>query len=131
VFAVALLGAGADASDTVGALVGDIDCDGHLDAISYWVTPESVRVEVRLKGEPRRSKSISFSIGGLSQASLCAAPVKPALESQDFDPKEELGSLPGFRRSKVCKGIVLDDEQCDPIHVYWDHDAHALAWWRH
>lgn len=131
VFAVELLAAGAHASEATGTLVGDIDCDGHVDTVSYSVTSESVHLEVRLKGESRRSKPITFSIGADSQSSLCAAPVKIALESQDFDPKEDLGSLPGFRRSKVCKGIVLDDEQCDAIHVYWNHDEGSLAWWRH
>lgn len=131
VFAMALHDGVTHASDGTGTLVGDIDCDGSLDAISYTATPETVRVEVRLNGKHSRSGSISFSIGAHSQASLCAVPVRVVLESQDFDSKDDPGSLPGFRRSKVCQGIVLDDEQCDVIHIYWNHDTHALAWWRH
>jgi hypothetical protein len=111
---------------------GDVDCDGHADAISYSVSPDTVRVEVRFSQKGRAAQSLTFSIGADSENSLRVAPAEVSLESLDFDlSAEEMGDLPGFQRSKLCKGIVLDDQQSDPIHVYWDHDAHRLAWWHH
>jgi len=113
-------------------LVGDVDCDGHADAISYAVSQSTVRVEVKFSQRSRAAQSLPFPIGSGSQNSLHAAPAEVTLESLDFDPAtEEMGELPGFQGSKVCKGIVLDDHQSDPIHTYWDHAAHRLAWWRH
>jgi hypothetical protein len=129
---LALLVAIPTLADSKRPLAGDVDCDGHADAISYAVSPEMVSVEVRFSQKGRAAQSLTFAIGANSQNSLRAAPAEVDLESLDFDPKAEgQGDLSGFQRSKVCKGIVLDDQQSDPIHVYWDHDAHRLAWWRH
>ena len=126
-----MLAAGAPAN-AKRLLTGDVDCDGHADAISYFVSSGAVSVEVRFSQKGHATQSLTFAIGADSQKSLRAAPAKVSLESLDFDPKdEEMGDLPGFQRSKFCKGIVLDDQQSDPIHVYWDHDAHRLAWWRY
>ncbi len=130
VLASGLLSAGALAADSKTDLVGDIDCDGHLDEVSYSVSQDAVRLDVKLRAQPRVAMLMTFSIGLHSQGSLCAAPVSVALESLDFDPKEEVGDLTGLRRSTICKGIVLDDKQCDAIHVYWNRDTHALAFWR-
>ena len=96
------------------------------------MSPGAVSAEVRFSQKGRAAQSSTFAIGADSQDSLRVAPAEVSLESLDFDPKaEEMGDPPGFQRSKLCKGIVLDDQQSDPIHVYWDHDAHHLAWWRH
>ena len=112
-------------------LVGDIDCDGHPDSISYTVAPKEVRVVVKFGQHDRADQSLTFPIDAYLQNGLCAAPAKVRLESLDFDPKtQDLGELHGFRRSTTCKGVVLEDLQCDAIHIYWDHDARRLAYWR-
>lgn len=127
-----LMLAAAAPADAKRLLTGDVDCDGHEDAIYYSVSPGTVSVEVRFSQRGRAAQSLTFAIGADSQNSLRVAPSEVSLESLDFDPKdEEMGDLPGFQRSKLCKGIVLDDKQSDPIHLYWDHDTHRLAWWRH
>jgi hypothetical protein len=119
-------------ADSERLLTGDVDCDGHADTIFYAVSRGTVNVEVRFSQKGRAAQSLTFAIGAYSQDSLRVAPAEAGLESLDFDPKaEEMGALPGFQRSKLCQGIVLDDQQSDPIHVYWDHDARRLAWWRY
>lgn len=129
--ALNLMGAPAHAAGGTGTWVGDIDCDGRPDVVAYAVTAEAVRLDVTFHARSRISTSLAFPIGTASQASLCAAPVSVALESLDFDPVAAgAGRLPGFRRSTTCKGIALDDGLCDVVHVYWNHEAQGLSWWR-
>ena len=51
-------------------------------------------------------------------------------EGLDFDPKEDLGYiLPGFQRSKTCKGLDLSDDQIDSRHIYWNRELHRFDSW--
>jgi hypothetical protein len=57
--------------------------------------------------------------------------VKLIVESLDFDPQETLGhSLQGFKRSKTCKGLNMDDNQTDSLHIYWDAKSRDFDAWR-
>jgi hypothetical protein len=52
------------------------------------------------------------------------------VEDQDYDPKDEIGAdLPGFRRSRTCKGLNLSDGGIDSAHIYWDHEARRFEDW--
>jgi hypothetical protein len=118
------------AADAPNRISGDIDVDGHVDSVSFAMTANAVLLKVRFGQTKRPEQSVTFAIGAGSQDSLHSAP-KVSLESMDFDPNDnEVGALPGYQRTKICKGIVLDDGETDPIHVYWDHGARRLAWWR-
>jgi hypothetical protein len=62
---------------------------------------------------------------------MAAPPRDPAfveltIEDLDYEPDYE---LPGFQRSKTCKGPVLDDGEVDPAHLYWNHESHQFSGW--
>jgi hypothetical protein len=60
---------------------------------------------------------------------ICAAPARLSVAplSCDQDGGEK---LPGCVASPHTSGLTIDDNQCDPINLYWDHDQRRLAWWR-
>ena len=59
-----------------------------------------------------------------------AAERELTLESLDFDPASPTGDpLPGFQRSKKCKGLNLRDNKTDSTHIYWNHDAREFVDW--
>ena len=52
-------------------------------------------------------------------------------ESLNYDPSDELGETPdGFMRSSKCFGLKLVAGECDSFHLFWNHAANALSWWR-
>jgi hypothetical protein len=51
-------------------------------------------------------------------------------ENLDYDPQEDPGYvLPGFRRSKTCKGLNLADMKIDSAHIYWNHEVRQFDNW--
>ena len=111
------------------AFVGDVDCDGHAD--SAFVGRSTREIHVGLVATASDSPSIvPFRIGGGSQDAVCEASAALSTETLDYDPTEDTGPLEGFKRSAVCKGLSLSDDSCDSIHLYWNHNAGKLQWWR-
>ena len=52
------------------------------------------------------------------------------IEDLDYNPVEDLGyDLPGFERSKTCKGLNLADDNTDSLHIYWNHKARRFDYW--
>jgi hypothetical protein len=111
----------------------DVDCDGRRDevftaqdATQYYV----VAVVVGKAGKPKISV-LQFQLSGSSQDSFCGPPEPLQPESLNYDSGEELGATPeGFRRSARCKGLRLIAGECDSFHLYWNHVAGKLDWWR-
>jgi hypothetical protein len=111
----------------------DVDCDGRRDevftakdATQYYVAAVAPRKAGALK-----ISVVQFQLSGSSQDSFCGPPEPLRPESLNYDPREELGATPeGFRRSARCKGLNLVAGECDTFHLYWNHVAGELAWWR-
>ena len=111
----------------------DLDCDGRRDEVftakdntQYYVAA----VAPRKAGKPKISV-VKFQLSGSGQDSFCGPPEPLQPESLNTDPREELGATPeGFRRSARCKGLRLIAGECDSFHLYWNHVAGKLDWWR-
>ena len=131
--AVAALSKARPGTDWKRSLRSDVDCDGTLDDVFIAQDTTEFHVGVVFAGgaveEPRVS-IVSFELEGFSQDSLCGVPKPLKEESLDLDPDEDPAIPVGLRRSKTCKGLRLDSGDCDAFHLFWDHKARILDWWR-
>ena len=110
-----------------GVLTADIDCDGTEDYALEGRKGEDVLVMVILGPVTQKSK---VAVEELPADELCGDPIALTLESLDYDPGEEIGELPGFERSKKCKGLNLGSGECDAVHFFWNHKTAALDMWQ-
>ena len=88
------------------------------------VTSKEIVIAVFLNGTGEKPEILRYSaaVRDASQAKL-------RLESLDYGPDEDTGPLPGFRRSRTCKGLNLSDDMIDSAHIYWNHDAKRFDEW--
>lgn len=111
-------------------VVGDLNGDGKTDAAMLGLEANGVVVAVAMHGADGgvHVQYLTFAVGRGSQATICALPAR--LESQPLSCTEGDGSLPGCRDEPPAVGLSLVDDECDSIHMYWDHDDGVVAWWR-
>jgi hypothetical protein len=107
----------------------DLTCDSRQD-FAILGTQGSLLV-VAVFANRRTTKPIVIEL----ESGLDANQAKLSVESQDFDPEAEdsgdVGPLPGFKRSKACYGLRLDDERIDSVHIYWNRlDGRFQSWQR-
>jgi hypothetical protein len=104
-------------------VTGDFTCRGRKQTAILGINPSGIVVAVFLNGMNR--KPYVFR-----DAQKDPSTVELTTEDLDYDPKEDLGyPLPGFRRSKTCKGLMLDDGEIDPAHLYWNHESKKFDGW--
>lgn len=113
-----------DASTFVEA---NLSGDGHpyLAVIGYDSGGIILAVGTRANSNP--IQYLPFAVGQ-SQAGVCATPVKLSVVPLSCD--QDGVSLPGCIASPHTAGLTIDDNECDPINLYWDRDHGRLAWWR-
>ena len=116
--------------DEQSVLSVDVDCDGRVDSAFVGRSDSAMYVGVvtntRIPAEVLR-----FGLhGNAVQDAVCSDKAKLTVESLDYDPTDAVGALAGFQRSRVCRGLNLGEEDCDSIHLYWNHESHHLDWWR-
>ena len=112
------------------ALRADFDGDGKTDYAHLGRAGGRIYVGIVFGGS-HRVEILDFAISGAEQRAICGEPATLVTESADYDPATDIGPLPGFRRSKTAKGLRLSGGDCDPVHMYWDHDQKHMNWWRH
>src|SRR5262249_50463778 len=110
----------------------DVNCDGRLDEVftAQDDTRYYVAAVVGRKTGPPKVSVLTFLLEGSSQDAFCGPPEPLRPESLNYDPRDIIGVTPGFRRSARCKGLRLLAGECDSFHLYWNHVAHELDWWR-
>lgn len=121
-----------DADDAHSAAAkADVDCDGVEDTARMEYVVDRVRVTVTLAAT-KISQSLEFGLGdSMAQDSLCGTEATLEIEGMDYDLIEAFGENPeGFRQSKTCKGLRLMGGECDSMHIFWNHDAQHIDWWR-
>jgi hypothetical protein len=112
------------------AVQGDFDCDGQPDQAFLGRAGGRVYVGVVRSGH-RKPEVLDFAVNPGVQAAICAEPAVLRIESLDYNPAEAVGgAIPGFRKSKTCKGLRLEGGECDSIHFFWNHNTKRLEWWR-
>ena len=107
-------------------ITADFTCAGRKQAAILGATKDGVVVAMFSNGIDKRPEAFRDDVHHASLARL-------EIEDLDYDPeKEDPGYvLPGFRRSKTCKGLTVIDDQTDPLHLYWDHKARRFGYWSH
>lgn len=72
---------------------------------------------------------LEFAIDRKSQAAICTLPTR--LEVHPLQCADNGGGvLPGCKERPRAIGLRLVDDECDPINMYWNHDAKRMVWWR-
>jgi len=107
-------------------VVGDIACDGRSDQVYFGHAGDKIYVGL-FRSRDKKPQVLEFRVGSGYQDAICKEPAELAIESLDYDLDYE---VKGFQRSNVCKGLVLNDDACDPIHFFWNHSTRQLNWWR-
>lgn len=105
-------------------LVADFSCRGRQEQAILGVTTKEIVIAVFLNGLTGKPEVLRYSATARDPNE-----VKLTLESLDYDPKDRVGDLHGFRRSRTCKGLNLSDEKIDSAHIYWNHDAKRFDDW--
>ena len=104
---------------------GDFSCRSRAEQAILGTNRTELVVAVFLNGTNRRPQVLRYS-------AKVRNPSSTTLEAEDldYDPKEDVGYvLPGFRRSKTCKGLKLNDGRTDSPHIYWNHNSHRFEDW--
>lgn len=74
-----------------------------------------------------KAQLLKFGIGS-DQDSICALPAK--LVTEKLICATEGDVLPGCKVGAGAKGLALSGGECDSIHMYWNHKAKHMEWWR-
>jgi hypothetical protein len=104
---------------------GDFSCRGRVERAILGTDRTDIVVAVFLNGTKGRPEVLRYSAKIRNPASA-----ELTTEDLDYEPKNDPGyDLPGFRRSKTCKGLNLSDGMIDSAHIYWDHKSQRFGDW--
>ena len=109
---------------TKSVLTADFSCRGRKEQAILGVNDKEIVVAVFLNGPTRPPEVLRYSAEMRD-----AKEARLTTESLDYDPEDAVGDLPGFRRSRACKGLNLTDNKIDSAHIYWNHDARRFDDW--
>ena len=107
-------------------IAGNFSCQGKTESAILGASESWIVVAIFLNGLNHKPQVLEYSTKARNAASAILQ-----TESLDFDPEEALGyALPGFRRSKTCKGLNLSDGRSDSAHIFWNHESHQFDEWQ-
>jgi len=102
-------------------VTGDFTCNGRKQQALLGTTTTEIVVVVFVNGSYSPPVVIRDSGRNPATAELTT-------EDSDYEPEY---SLPGFRRSKTCRGLNINDGMIDQLHIYWNRIAHRFDNWSH
>jgi hypothetical protein len=109
-------------------LKGDLTCQARQDFAILGTQGSLVKVAVFAQGATARPMILDID------SDLLATQTTMSIESQDFETGTgqpgDVGPLPGFKRSKTCKGLKLDDDRIDSVHIYWNRIEGRFQTWQ-
>jgi len=119
--------------DSKSIVSADSNCDSSEDRSLLGYDKNNAYLLVIFGPLSASSKHVALAIGLSGQASnyLCGSEAELSIENLVKPPEEEVGILEGYKESKVCKGLNVDDGKCDPFHFYWDHKNKEFSYWRY
>ena len=132
--------------DATRALSIDVNGDREVDLVVVGKGSDQVSIGIVVGpiGSKAKTNVLVFPVGKKTQDSLCASTVHVTAEDPRL-PLGEWGCDTGSDSSKcsgvrandawlrthtLARGIRVDDEQCDSLHLYWDAAKSAVSWWR-
>lgn len=124
---------GHDWSKNIPELLVDINNDGVKERALVGVGPRTILVAVYLQDDVSKMDFVEFFVNKPNQQnSICGLSAYLQIASQKFSLSDNFDPEPqGYKHCPTCEGLRLIDEQdCDPFHIYWDHENNMLSWWR-
>lgn len=114
------------------AVLLDMDGDGSLDLVTLGTSDQGAAVGVVLGGLQGSAQILAFSISPNRQLATCGPPSGFSHGPKSPpDPTASVGLPPGYNRCSSCPELIVSGTgECDPLHVFWDHETNALGWWR-
>lgn len=106
----------------------DLNGDGAPETVELVQTRGSVSLKVRPGNSTAPAQALDFGVDPARQDAICGLPAKLDVVSLVCAPMDE--PLAGCKPGNGAKALLLSGGECDAIHLYWDHDAGKLAWWR-
>lgn len=104
---------------------GDFTCRGRKQQAILGTNAAEIVIAVFVNGISARPEVLRYSAKARN-----AKTAELKVEALDFDPKADIGyELPGFRRSKSCKGLNLSDGLTDSAHIYWNRESNRFEDW--
>jgi hypothetical protein len=100
-------------------------CRGQKEQAILGTNVTEIVIAVFVNGINMRPEVLRYSAKARS-----AKTAELTVEALDYDPTADIGyELPGFRRSKSCKGLNLSDGQTDSAHIYWNRESKRFEDW--
>jgi hypothetical protein len=102
---------------------GDFTCSVKKDWAILGTNTSELLIAMFISGPGGKPEVLRHS-GSAPNPSTVAL----SIEDLNYDPQKETGyALPGFQRSKTCKGLDLSDGEIDSAHIYyWNHKGETV-----
>lgn len=107
---------------------GDFDCDGREAVAILGSTETAVLLAVFSAGQVAHPDILSFSESRLDPATT-QIQIEPLNVSKTGFGEMFGEPLTGYVASRECKGILLQDDEKDPVHVFWNRSSNKLDFW--
>ena len=116
--------------DAKSVVEGDFDGSHQRSFAALGYTDGRVIVAVGRKAADGSviAQYLEFGIDRARQDAICSVPAR--LEVHPLTCADDGEPLPGCKEAPGVSGLSLDDGECDPINMYWDHSRKHMAWWR-
>jgi hypothetical protein len=105
-------------------ITADFSCRGRKEQAILGADSADIVIAVFLNGTNQKPEVLRYSAKVRNARS-----VELTNEDQDYDPKDRGVDLPGFKRSRTCKGLNLSDGRSDSAHIYWNHTDRRFDDW--
>jgi len=106
-------------------VLADFTCVGHKQQAILGINSTEIVIAIFINGPGSQPKVLRYSAKSRNPAHATLT-----AEGLDYDPTEDPGyELPGFRRSKSCKGLNLSDGETDSAHIYWNYASRQFNDW--
>jgi hypothetical protein len=99
----------------------DFTCRGRKEGAILGVSATEIVISVFVEGLNERPEVLRYS-----RKARRADTAELTVESLDYDPDY---ALPGFQRSRSCKGLNLSDGETDSAHIYWNRNSRRFDDW--
>lgn len=103
-------------------VTGDFTCAGRAQQAILGSNDREIVIAVFIHGTGERPEVLRDAVRNANSAELTS-------EDLDYDPEEVDRVLPGFERSKSCRGLQLSDGHTDSLHLYWNHQDRRFDGW--